>query len=263
MQRAIPLRRALEDSPETAFLLSGDGLVRNSDVVASAGSLAGQLRALQTQRLMLRSADPALILAAFLACWEEGIDLIVAHFSLEELLRAQIAVTLQADTRLDSTAGGGFQVGAVRAPAVRAQGSVILMTSGTTDLPKLAEHQPAALVSRILASASVGANRGGRKVRRGMTPRTALGPRRPTAVPSASGVPHGVPRRRDRGQQGLADNGHGRTGLMGTPDSSHPRGRLSRMRPTPILRVVQGSFADGLPKQRDADESSQVLAGRR
>ena len=41
---------------------------------------------------------------------------------------------------------------------------------------------------------------------------TALGPRRQTAVPSASGVPHGVPRRRDQGPCGLLGRRVGGTG---------------------------------------------------
>lgn len=161
MQRAIPLRQALEAGPETVLALSDRGAVRRGDVVAGADALVQGLRESNSQCLMLRSADPAVILLTILVCWEERLDLIVAHLHLDEDVREQLAALLKPDTLLESTPGG-FTVITLGKPVARARGTIILMTSGTTGLPKLAEHDPAALASRILASASVEANRGGR-----------------------------------------------------------------------------------------------------
>jgi acyl-coenzyme A synthetase/AMP-(fatty) acid ligase len=161
MRETIPLRQELEASPETALTVSTRGTVTYGDVVTAADGLAADLQGLRTQRLIVQPTTPAELITALLICSEAGIDLAIVHDGLDAAFCERVASDWRADTRFDP-ASPDVRLVPLREPTAEAHGTVTLMTSGTTDDPKLAEHDPAKLVDRILASASVQANRGGR-----------------------------------------------------------------------------------------------------
>jgi len=156
------LRAALDASAEVPFVLNTFGCVDRSSILAAADRLKQELADRKIQRLMLQSNDPALIVAALVACADAHTDLLIAHDYLDRSLIDRViedvgvdAVACQEAVNIRTVPGAG-------GPSEPASGKVLLMTSGTTGVPKVAAHTLDKLLDRIRATSSVESNLGGR-----------------------------------------------------------------------------------------------------
>ncbi|MGO9809564.1 MAG: AMP-binding protein [Isosphaeraceae bacterium] len=157
------LQDELARSPEIALVASRQRSEGRASVLQAASGLAEALQRQDRRRCLVQTGDATTIMAALIGCQASRADLILAHANLSQEYVEQIAEALQVDARL--SAGLGITPYACeRAAGVSnvARGRVFLMTSGTTGLPKVVEHDLDRLVSRILPSARLEANRSGR-----------------------------------------------------------------------------------------------------
>ncbi|MDF0676362.1 MAG: fatty acid--CoA ligase family protein [Nitrospira sp.] len=108
------------------------------------------------RRVLVRSANPELILTTLVAGLAMDCDVVFAHATLAPEFVIKVATELNVAVSIEET-------GEVRLTRVssEASGTVFLMTSGTTGLPKLAQHRFEQLLDRILPSALLPVNRNG------------------------------------------------------------------------------------------------------
>jgi acyl-CoA synthetase (AMP-forming)/AMP-acid ligase II len=161
------LRAALEASPQVPFVLNTFGCVDRSSVLDAADRLKQQLAERKIQRLLLQSNDPAQIVAALVACADAHTDLVIAHDYLDRSLIDRVIEDVSVDAVACQAVGcqDASRIRTVPSAGGRsepASGRVLLMTSGTTGVPKIAAHTLDKLLDRIRATSSVESNVGGR-----------------------------------------------------------------------------------------------------
>jgi acyl-CoA synthetase (AMP-forming)/AMP-acid ligase II len=160
------LRAALEASSQVPFVLNNRGCVGRPKVLDASDRLAQELADCKIQRLLLQSNDPAQIVAALVACAGTGTDLVIAHDYLDRSLIDRVSDEVGADgvvcadTFIDTRSVRALpRAGRNTEPG---SGRVLLMTSGTTGVPKVAAHSLDKLLERILATSTIESNVGGR-----------------------------------------------------------------------------------------------------
>lgn len=140
------------------FVFRGDEILHRAEIHAQAELLRQRLEASSFSRIMTLSEDPLDLLRAIAVTRSLGCDLWVAHLTLqpgyiEELIhRFGIQYIIGPEDRpVDHPQPGN-----------PSSGSIHLMTSGTTGLPKVAAHSLPSLLGRIQNQADLASNRAGR-----------------------------------------------------------------------------------------------------
>ncbi|MBZ5675071.1 MAG: fatty acid--CoA ligase family protein [Acidobacteriia bacterium] len=128
----------------------------------AADRLKQQLADRKIQRLLLQSNDPAQIVAALVACADAHTDLVIAHDYLDRGLIDRVIEDVSVDAVACQEVGHIRAVPGAGGSSEPASGKVLLMTSGTTGVPKVAAHTLDKLLDRIRATSSVESNVGGR-----------------------------------------------------------------------------------------------------
>ena len=105
-----------------------------AEIESDAAGLARHLAGLKCGRVILSTRRADRVIVSLLACRRAGCDLVLQRGmeSLSDLVRAVGADAVMDDTLVPSAAGTG---------RATASGQVILLTSGTTGVPKAAAHQ--------------------------------------------------------------------------------------------------------------------------
>lgn len=156
------LRAALQASAEVPFILHSSGSLDRSQVLDASSRLQQQLVQCKIQRLLLQSNDPARIVAALIACAETRADLVIAHDYLDRGLSDRVIEEARVDAVVDPDTGSVLRLPGASQNTEPGSGVVLLMTSGTTGVPKIAAHTLDKLLDRIRSTSSVETNLGGR-----------------------------------------------------------------------------------------------------
>jgi acyl-CoA synthetase (AMP-forming)/AMP-acid ligase II len=154
-----PLRAQLAQASQPDLLLSEHGSLNRLAVLSAADSLQRALTATGARRCLLQSGEAADLLIALVGCQDAGADLVLAHANLPPEQIQHLGTTLDVDTILSARARGVLAARKMSAGPPQGNARIFLMTSGTTGLPKVVEHQYERLVGRIAPSAQLQANR--------------------------------------------------------------------------------------------------------
>lgn len=141
---------------DTPLIAHGADTVTRGALAALADELAAAMAARGATRLLVRSDDPRLILAALDISDRASVDVFVAHTNLAQ---EHIDAICEAHHVQLVLGEGRIWRDAASAPA---SGRVFMMTSGTTGKPKIASHSLQSLLARVRPVADQPANRGGR-----------------------------------------------------------------------------------------------------
>jgi acyl-CoA synthetase (AMP-forming)/AMP-acid ligase II len=166
------LAAALAARPDAPMFLHTQEVIARGQVLAAAELLARDLQKADIRRLLVQTTHAEPIITALCACQMRGIDLVLAHATLAADTISCIQRDLHVDAVWDDSQRalmphspvcidvlGRTHLIATREPAT---GSIFILTSGTTGMPKVAEHRFERLVARITSSVAVDSNRGGR-----------------------------------------------------------------------------------------------------
>ena len=141
----------LESGDQTPLAVKGEQMSSRGDVRAKADALADTLRAEGALRVAVRSDDPVDIVRTLAAGAAAGADVFIAHTNIPaEKFDAIVAergvqFVVGAEDKATGVSGGD-------APQNAPSGRVFMMTSGTTGMPKIAEHSLTSLMARALNS---------------------------------------------------------------------------------------------------------------
>ena len=133
----------LESAPGLALVASGGPELTRGDVRRRADDLVAAMAARGVTRAMVRSDDPLDVLRAIDACDRAGVDLFIAHMTVDE----EHIEAICADNSVQLVIGPtDTWRGTAVAPA---SGRILMMTSGTTGRPKIASHTLDTLLGRV------------------------------------------------------------------------------------------------------------------
>jgi acyl-coenzyme A synthetase/AMP-(fatty) acid ligase len=143
---------------DTPVIVRGTAVYSRGELRDRSDALAERLRREGIGRVLVRSDDPLLLLAAIDASTRVAADLWVAHTSLPDAAVAEVVERHGVQLSLDDT-GGEARTSAESSPG---GGHVYMMTSGTTGRPKIAAHTLESIARRARTVADLPQNRGGR-----------------------------------------------------------------------------------------------------
>lgn len=158
--------------PAATLFLHAQEIIDRGQVLEAAELLARDLQKVDVRRLLVQTTLAEPVVTALCACQMRGVDLVLAHATLARDTVTRIQNDLNVDAVWDDSQPALTPHSPVRidvrgrthlmAARERTNGSIFILTSGTTGMPKVAEHRFDRLVARITASAVVESNRGGR-----------------------------------------------------------------------------------------------------
>ena len=142
----MTIRRGFETAGDRGLLITGGIAYAGNALLGAADRLGERLLAEGHRRILVASNDPRDIVLALAAHERLAVDVYIAHYSLAP---DRIA-TLAANEAISGEIRGGELHGQRPVkPGAEARGRVMVMSSGTTGLPKIAVHSMASLAGRV------------------------------------------------------------------------------------------------------------------
>lgn len=157
IQSALGLDLELDDP--TPLVGTPNETVTRGELKRRSDALLSRLREGGVERLLVRSDDPVDILRALDATTRAGADLWIAHTNLPDATVQTLIQNFGIQLLVGPTDEAlSFENNTRRTPGAR----VHMMTSGTTGLPKVAEHTLESLLGRVRSAMKAQANHEGR-----------------------------------------------------------------------------------------------------